>query len=146
MSKNEFLNELRNYLSGSLNGAEVEDSIRYYENYINEHVARGERESKVIDELGDPRIIGRSIVDAAGRRKTSFRSEPYEETKVPDSRKERSANDTRRKLKFYGTIAIVLLVMLVVLIAVTKVIAFFFPLIVVIVILSWLFRQTGGRR
>lgn len=146
MSKNEFLKELRNYLSGSLSGAEVEDSIRYYENYINEHVAHGERESEIIDALGDPRIIGKSIVDAAGRRKTSSRSESYGETKASDSRQESSGNNTRRKLKFYGTIAIVLLVVLVVLIAVTKVIAFFFPLIVVIVILSLLFRQTGGRR
>ncbi len=145
MSKNEFLKELRDYLSGSVSAAEAEDSIKYYENYINDQVKGGQAEADVVASLGDPRMIGRSIVDAAGRRRASSKD------RAASGSGENGAGSFGKKagssrLKLYGIIALVILVILVVLIAITKVIAFFFPLIVVIVVLTMIFRRTGGPR
>ena len=82
MSKNEFLKELRDYLTGQVSAPEVEDSIRYYDKYISDQVSGGMSERAVVESLGDPRIIGRSIVDAAARKKTegSAASRGYENT------------------------------------------------------------------
>ena len=39
--------------------------MRYYDSYIMEEAAKGQTEDEVIESLGGPRIIARTIVDAA---------------------------------------------------------------------------------
>lgn len=165
MSKNEFLKELRDYLTGSVSAAEVEESIAYYEKYISDQIKSGQSEDEVLGALGDPRIIGRSIADAAGRRGAAgsgsrrdhgrrgqgntgsgFSGNGNSGAGSQGGAGEPSGRWSRSRLKLYGTLALVLLVVLVVLIAITKVIAFFFPLIVVIIVLTMVFRNSGGRR
>lgn len=143
MSKNEFLKELRDYLTGNVSASEVEDSVRYYDNYIDGQVRGGQSESQVTAGLGDPRIIGKSIVDASGRKKTVYESGGGD-AGPKDTGK--GAGSRAGKLKLYGIIALVILIVLVVLIAITKVVAFFFPLIVVILIITMIFRRGGGGR
>lgn len=64
MSKQEFVDHLRTALSGKIPPALVEENARYYEDYINTQVRLGETESAVLESLGDPRLIARSIVAA----------------------------------------------------------------------------------
>ena len=68
MSKKDFLRELRSYLTGKVSSGELEEAIRYYEKYLDGEVASGKSEAEATAGLGDPRIIGKSIADAAGRR------------------------------------------------------------------------------
>lgn len=63
MNKQEFLNKLRSALGGLIPADQVEDTIRYYEDYINTQMRLGKTESQVLAELGDPRLIARSISD-----------------------------------------------------------------------------------
>lgn len=64
MRKEEFLASLRSHLNGRLSPSEVEEHIRYYENYIETKCRQGESEEQVLQMLGDPRLIARSILDA----------------------------------------------------------------------------------
>lgn len=64
MSKQEFLDELRMALSGKLGSTQVDSHAKYYEEYINAEIRRGKTEEEVLAELGNPRLIARSIVDA----------------------------------------------------------------------------------
>lgn len=64
MSKQEFVDRLRTALSGKISPALVEENARYYEDYINTQVRLGETEKAVLESLGDPRLIARSIVAA----------------------------------------------------------------------------------
>ncbi len=157
MSKHEFLRQLREYLTGKLPASEVEDSVSYYDSYIDGQIRGGQREAEAVAALGDPRIIGRSIVDAAGRRNaqgyadTSGGRESRAEDRGRDARESMHENSRTgasgwRRWKLYGILALAVLVILVVLIAVTKVIAFFFPLIAVIVVLTVVLRHAGGSR
>lgn len=63
MNKQDFLNKLRAALGGMIPANQVEDTIRYYEDYINTQERLGKTESQVLQELGDPRLIARSISD-----------------------------------------------------------------------------------
>ena len=63
MTKEEFLTELNKALSGT--GLEREN-IRYYSDYIDSRMAEGLSEEAVLEELGSPRLIARSVKDAAG--------------------------------------------------------------------------------
>ena len=63
MDKQEFLNTLRLAMGGILPADQIQETIRYYEDYINTQVRLGKTESQVLQELGDPRLIARSITD-----------------------------------------------------------------------------------
>lgn len=64
MTEQEFLDGLRAALGGHLSERAVEEHMRYYEAYINAQIRRGRTESEVLQELGNPRLIARSIIDA----------------------------------------------------------------------------------
>lgn len=61
MSKQEFIEGLRRSLSSINDYAFVNDTISYYENYIESQIRMGKMEAEVMEELGDPRLIAKSI-------------------------------------------------------------------------------------
>ena len=63
MRKQEFLDTLRRALTGDVPPGVVEEHIRYYDRYITEEVGKGRTEEEVIGEIGDPRLIARTIED-----------------------------------------------------------------------------------
>lgn len=73
MNRSEFLNRLREALENDLGGSAVQEHILYYDEYIRNEIRNGKTEREVLDMLGDPWIIAKTII-AAGempqRRKT----------------------------------------------------------------------------
>lgn len=71
MNKQEFLEKLRQALTGRVASSVVAENIKYYEDYINVEVRKGRSEEEVLNQLGDPRLIARTIVETSdGRRST----------------------------------------------------------------------------
>lgn len=75
MTKREFLETLGKILNRELSEAEVQDNLRYYESYISQEIANGKTEEQVLTELGDPRLIARTILQVDAQRENSFGSE-----------------------------------------------------------------------
>ena len=67
MSKNEFLSILRGQLTGQIPTSEVESQISYYEAYISGQMGNGASEESVVEELGDPRLIAKTLIDSTNR-------------------------------------------------------------------------------
>ena len=65
MSKQEFINILRASLSGQVPAAVVSENVTYYEDYINSQIRMGRTEQEVLQSLGNPRLIAKSIIDAS---------------------------------------------------------------------------------
>ena len=63
MNRTEFLDTLRSQLSGQMHEGKVAAHVRYYEDYIQLQVRSGRDEQQVLDELGDPRLIARTLLD-----------------------------------------------------------------------------------
>lgn len=63
MNREEFLQGLQKALSGQISPSAVQENLRYYDDYIRTEVRKGRTESEVMEELGDPRLIARTIVD-----------------------------------------------------------------------------------
>lgn len=61
MNKQEFIEQLRRSLSSINDYTFVNDTISYYENYIESQIRMGKSEEEVMRELGDPRLIAKSI-------------------------------------------------------------------------------------
>nr|WP_314461825.1 DUF1700 domain-containing protein [uncultured Clostridium sp.] len=65
MSRQEFLQRLRDTLTGEVPGGVVEENIRYYEEYIRGEVLKGSSEEAVTEAIGDPRLIAKTIIEAS---------------------------------------------------------------------------------
>lgn len=63
MNREEFLQGLQKALSGQIPPSAVQENLRYYDDYIRTEVRKGRTEAEVMEELGDPRLIARTIVD-----------------------------------------------------------------------------------
>lgn len=61
MNKKEFIEGLQRSLSSVNDYAFVNDTIAYYDNYIDSQIRMGRTEADVMAELGDPRLIAKSI-------------------------------------------------------------------------------------
>ena len=66
MTKQEFLETMRLALNGRIDSGQVMDNLQYYEEYINTEIRKGATESDVLNRLGDPRLIARTIVETGG--------------------------------------------------------------------------------
>ncbi|WP_461812677.1 DUF1700 domain-containing protein [Faecalimonas sp.] len=92
MNHNKFLSSLREALEGNMSEQAIKENIQYYKTYIEEEVKKGRAEKEVIEELGDPWIIAKTLIESPGCEQT------YE-----------SANDTvtqyetqERKMHIFG--------------------------------------------
>lgn len=63
MNKKEFLDILREALKGEVTPTNMEQNIQYYDQYIG--MRSKEEEERIILELGDPRLIAKSLIEVA---------------------------------------------------------------------------------
>lgn len=80
MSRQEFLQRLRESLLGEVPGNVIEENIRYYDEYINTEVRNGSSEDEVIASIGDPRLIAKTIMEANENAKESGSERSYYES------------------------------------------------------------------
>ena len=64
MTKEQFIMELEQCLQGEVSAYELSDSLTYYRQYFEDEIRNGKSEEQVVEELGSPRLIARSIIDA----------------------------------------------------------------------------------
>ncbi|MCQ2610089.1 MAG: DUF1700 domain-containing protein [Lachnospiraceae bacterium] len=61
MTKRDFIKKLEDSLSASMTSNEVYSQVTFYEEYIDKEIKNGKSESEVLDELGDPILIAKTI-------------------------------------------------------------------------------------
>ena len=54
---------LRSQLAGQMQEGKAAAHIRYYEDYIQSQVRGGRSEQEVLQELGDPHLIAKTLID-----------------------------------------------------------------------------------
>ena len=74
MTKNDFLDKLRLALNGKVSASLVQENMTYYSEYIDAQIRMGRSEQEVLDMLGDPRLIARTIVETNGTESVDERS------------------------------------------------------------------------
>ena len=65
MNKRQFLKELEEELGYELPSTLVRSNLDYYSSYIDGERQKGRGEDEILSDLGDPRLIARTIIDAA---------------------------------------------------------------------------------
>ena len=65
MNKEQFLHDLTVQLNLSVSDQVIREQIAYYDSYICGEVQKGRSEAEVIEELGSPRLLAKTIIDTA---------------------------------------------------------------------------------
>ena len=98
MNRHEFLKQLESALEAEMSPAKVKGHVEYYRSYIAEELKNGKSEKEVMDLLGDPWVIARSIIDSPlNETDSQYAYADYEESK-----KESSSGVQEMKLKKVG--------------------------------------------
>lgn len=133
MTRQEFLEKLRAALNGRIPAASVNENVNYYEDYIITEVRKGRIEEDVLKELGDPRLIAKTIITAGGRESGAY-AEDYvygENTYDEGEKKISSGWDIVRRLPSWLVILIVAIVVISILVLAFSVLSVFAPFILV---------------
>ena len=139
MDRNEFLEILRSQLSGQMTEQQIAAHIQYYSNYIDERTAAGNSESEILRELGDPRLIARTLLDTE-----TGANRPYSDEDAACEQSSGSENVKRKSFKldfstWYGKL-IAILIAAVVLIILCVLLGNLLPIMVLAGVIIYLVR------
>lgn len=149
MNRLEFLDRLKEALEQELSPQAVQENVAYYNQYISDQISSGKHESEVIDMLGDPWIIARTIIDAGpGQGQEEY---VYETPQSGYERKESAGSSMRvfaldtwwKKLLLILCVAGVIMLVFAVITGIVSLIA---PILIPVLIIAILLRLLRGRR
>lgn len=150
MTKEQFMEELRSSLEGMVSPMVIQENLNYYENYINEQIRNGKTQQEIFAELGSPRLIARSIIDAKGEDDDYVQAEFYEEepTEEPeDIFRENShiftMNSTKFKLGCLLSVVIFAFILYLLFHVFNAIIVFLGPVLLIGVIVYLIMNITG---
>lgn len=79
MGQEEFLSIFSQALAGQVAESRIQENINYYRQYINNQIRQGKTESEVLESLGNPRLLAKTIIErdkfVAGDREDIYTSE-----------------------------------------------------------------------
>lgn len=137
MNRDEFIERLQRTLAGGLNSYQVADNVRYYREYIDGEIRKGVPEEEVLSMLGDPRLLGKSIIEANKRTGASegrggiYDEEAVDESQVVDAYEEQEVR--KKRLSGWWILILVLLLLLLAAVAVFSLLGPFAVVLIVIV-------------
>lgn len=149
MGKQEFLEQLKHSLNGSVSPALVMENIQYYEDYINMEIRKGRSEEDVLSSLGDPRLIARTILetnqqDGSAAQDGEFREAGHGYGTAQGDMHQDAYGGTgqRRFIRIPGWVWLVAVLLVVVLVisAVFSVLSFLAPVILPIILVVFLVK------
>lgn len=146
MNKKEFLDTLYNQLSGQMPEGSIAAHVQYYRNYIEDAVTQGRTEAEVLNELGDPRLIARTLLDAdsaafGNPQTTESYSEPYTDNSYNDDSPKVKSHSFHLDLStWYGKLAVILIAAVVIILLCT-VLSVLIPVMVIFGIVCFIISK-----
>lgn len=149
MKQEEFLNCFQEALVGKVPDNIIRDNVAYYRNYINNQIHSGKTEDEVLELLGDPRLLAKTIEEsnkfASGEENAEWgydgqysqnasNNSYYRENRSNSeygTREEEGGHGSHRTIKIPGWLLtlLVILVMALVIVLAFSLISFFAPVI-----------------
>ena len=146
MNKKEVLDILYEQLSGQMPEGNVAAHVQYYRNYIEEEQRKGRSEDDILNELGDPHLIARTLLDteaaASGNPQTTeYYSESYNGYENFDSGhgKVKQHSFHLDLTTWYGKLAVILIAAVVIILLCT-VLSVLIPIMIVAGVILYVLR------
>ena len=152
MDRSEFLDVLGRSLKGKVDDNEYASQMEYYTSYFQDEIASGRSEQEILEELGDPRLIAKTIVSAYGFQDDKI-GRAYMNDTVSEDGKSYDDNggihETRRsvfgRFKFYAIIVLVILFFILMMAVMFRVFAYMMPIIFVLIAVSFILAMFRRR-
>ncbi|XCP84918.1 DUF1700 domain-containing protein [Roseburia hominis] len=150
MNRVEFLEKLRQALDGNVSSAVVNENVNYYHQYIADEMAKGRSEQEVLEELGDPWLIAKTIIDIKEQSQTYDGAE-YEAERRGYTGQEAGPGHVRvfafdswwkRLLGILCVVGIIFVIFSVI----TGIISLVAPILVPVLVVVIIVRMISGRR
>ena len=150
MNKAEFLDILGRSLKGKIDDTEYESQMDYYRSYFENELNSGRSEQDILDELGDPRLIAKTIVttygfndDSLGR---SYINDTYNDNGARNNGSTGNGGTYKSggffsKLKKYAIISLVIIVVFVTIAAFFRLLFVLLPIIFIFILITILFAM-----
>lgn len=139
MTKIEFVEGLRSYLEPEVPADVVRENVEYYSRYIYDEIQKGRSEESVIEELGDPWVIARTIIDMNEGERTE--DVEYDST---DAGAKSLKNEVKFKTWKWGNhlldFVITFLIIAVIFVAVAGIFRVVIPLLIPVVCFIFIYR------
>ena len=145
MSKKEFLDILYNQLSGQIPEGSVAAHVQYYRNYIEDEQQKGRTETDILNDLGDPRLIARTLLDTEVGAGNPQNGSTYSAYNKYDSSDSARGHVKKHSFKldlstWYGKVAVILIAAVVLLLLVT-ILGILIPVVIVAGVIMYIVSQ-----
>ncbi|EOS68709.1 hypothetical protein C818_03524 [Lachnospiraceae bacterium MD308] len=150
MTKREFLDKMREALSNDLAEPAVRENIEYYDVYMTDEIERGRSEEELVEEMGDPWMIARTIIDISEPEDMKLNYVYEEEGQSYNGRQDSYAGQTGFFVRGGWKLVVALLGLIGVLLALVAVvggiISLVAPILVPVLIIMFVIRLLGRRK
>ena len=150
MTKREFLDKMREALSNDLAEPTVRENIEYYDVYMTDEIERGRSEEELVEEMGDPWMIARTIIDISEPEDMKLNYVYEEEGQSYNGRQDSYAGQTGFFVRGGWKLVVALLGLIGVLLALVAVvggiISLVAPILVPVLIIMFVIRLLGRRK
>lgn len=139
MNRKTFLESLEKALYGRISESDRTEHMKYYENYIAQEISAGRSEQEILEELGDPRLIARTIVQTSDS-KTSYK----EYTVSDDKDTDRGSGISMHFLEGWKAkvmLGVLLIFLFLLLVLIFRIFIFLFPVLLLIGIVRWIIKK-----
>ena len=146
MYRTEFLDILKTQLSGQMHEGKIGAHLRYYEDYIQSKVRAGTPEDEVIAQLGDPRLIAKTLLDTDTGEEVYEESRSYSESDTGDYEKQGEKN-WKKKLNlstWYGKLIVIAAAAAIIFLLIS-VLAAVLPFLIVLAVILYLISRWRKR-
>ena len=137
MTKQDFLNKLREALTGEVNADVINENIRFYDDYFMVEQRKGRTETEILEELGDPRLIARTIIDTSAAEDGAYRRTSYTE-EAPQYENEEKTTGHVYRMPGWLLLLIFAVAIILVLFVVGSVVSFLLPVLVPILLICFI--------
>ena len=112
MTRTEFIDTLQRTLAGSLGSGYVNENVQYYQDYIDTQIGSGYSEEEAVAKLGDPRLIAKSIIEAARQEQSAYVNSPeYDEIYEDGSQTDQESGSGAKVYRIPGWLTLILVML-----------------------------------
>ncbi|MBD5526236.1 MAG: DUF1700 domain-containing protein [Lachnospiraceae bacterium] len=150
MEKTEFIERLQRALAAGVPSSQVAENVRYYQDYIDSEIRKGRSEKEVMESLGDPRLLAKSIIEANKHAGVSYGSNQEYDEEVAEDTQEWEPDQGAPKgrsivLPGWLVMLIVTVIVLLIIGVVTYTLFYFAPVIIGVLVVVLIVKAFQGR-
>lgn len=138
VKKQEFIDNLQKALVGNISPGAVSENIYYYENYINVQMQSGSTEEEIMESLGDPRLIAKTIIETQQVEETH--TSEFVEPEIG-----RGRTFELSSFKVWMGILLVLVIVILIIGAFFSILSMLMPILIPLLIVLFLYRMFQRR-